>query len=176
MSPGEWISFLSILCALSAAATFTFRALWTIDSRFRTLCSRLALLVLSTLFVFLVAELIFFFLPPATDSWAFTLASKRWMQRYWHLNSNGYRDPEHTLTSLQDRKLLLALGDSFTAGWGIEDYRDRYQNVLVDKLGDDWTAMTVAEGGWGTDAQLSILRSLQKRPEAIVLQYYVNDI
>ena len=40
------------------------------------------------------------------------------------------------------------MGDSFTLGRGIADYRDRYTNVLSDRLGESYLVANVARDGF----------------------------
>ena len=67
----------------------------------------------------------------------FTGASLNWLARYWHENSLGYRDREWTPEDLAGKQTILVTGDSFAAGWGINDPADRFGDVLAQHLGDE---------------------------------------
>ena len=63
------------------------------------------------------------------------LASNNWMARYWHDNSQGFRDREWTPADWAGKTTIAVVGDSFTAGWGIENPADRFSDVLAQHLG-----------------------------------------
>src|SRR6185436_234575 len=64
----------------------------------------------------------------------YTLAARLWFARHWSTpnNSLGYRDVEHPDDG---RKKLFVLGDSFVAGVGIADARERFSDLLQVGLG-----------------------------------------
>ena len=71
------------------------------------------------------------------DGFSYTLASQKRLAEYWKpINSFGYRDIEHDLSSLGSKKILFVVGDSFVAGQGIDNPRDRFSDVLAAQLGD----------------------------------------
>lgn len=105
------------------------------------------------------------------------LAGKNWLARYWQENSLGYRDREWTPSDWEGKKTVIALGDSFTAGWGIEDPADRFPDVLARLLGDDYAVMNVATRGATTAQELRMLNDYPlQNPDVIVWQYFLNDI
>lgn len=106
-----------------------------------------------------------------------TLASRNWMARYWQTNSLGYRDREWTAADLENRTVIAVLGDSFAAGWGIENPADRFGNVLEARLGDGFAVVNMGEPGASTVEELENFQAYPfGTPDLVVLQYYLNDI
>jgi len=92
------------------------------------------------------------------------------------VNRGGFRDVEHTEAALRSTRRLLVLGDSFAAGSGVPDYRDRFANLLEDRLGEKWSMVLLAKPGWHTDRQLEALEGFPLAPSQVLLSYYLNDI
>ena len=105
------------------------------------------------------------------------LASRNWENRYWQENTLGYRDREWVPADWKDKKTILALGDSFTAGWGIDDPADRFTDVLAALLGDRYVVINVGKRGSSTAQQLRMLDNHPlQNPDVILWQYFLNDI
>jgi hypothetical protein len=122
-------------------------------------------------------ELYFRFIYADTMGHCFTLSCQNWTNRYWHLNSLGYRDREWTPNEWQGRNSVLVVGDSFTAGLGIDNPADRYSDVLGALLGDEYVVMNLGEIGSATPAQLENLQSYPvTNPDVVIWQYFLNDI
>ncbi len=122
------------------------------------------------------AELFFRFVYAETDGLP-TLASRNWLDRYYHLNTLGYRDREWTQAEWEGKTTILAVGDSFTAGWGIPDPADRYTDQLAARLGEDYAVINIGEAGTTTVSQLENLREYPlQNPDIVLWQYYLNDI
>ncbi len=112
-----------------------------------------------------------------SDAFVITLAGRKWLDTYFHpINSLGYRDDEHESAVREGRKFLLVTGDSFVAGHGINDYRDRFANLLGNSLGDDWRVGIAAQGGWATSRELEAVRNYPLTPDVLIVSYFVNDI
>ncbi len=106
-----------------------------------------------------------------------TLASRNWLGRYWQTNTQGYRDREWQAEDWQDKQTVLVLGDSFAAGWGIENPEDRFADVMAAGLGDGVAVINLGKEGTNTVDQTAILDSYPlPHPDVVVLQYYLNDI
>jgi hypothetical protein len=78
--------------------------------------------------------------------------------------------------ALVSTRRLMVLGDSFAAGSGVEDYRDRFANILGTELGKGWTAIVVAMPGWNTVDEAEALERFPYPPQVLVLSVYLNDI
>jgi len=167
----------AFLTALSLIVTLGLRFVWTTPSRGRRIAVRTSLAGFAALYALLLLELGCYLLVDSSDSFGFTLASKRWFARYWHpINSLGIRDRDHDASSLAEKRVLYAVGDSFVAGHGVRDPRDRFADQLAEHLGDDWEVVILAKSGWHTVEQYEAIESYPAKPEIIVLSYYFNDI
>jgi len=71
---------------------------------------------------------------------------------------------------------VLVVGDSFAAGHGVDDYRDRFSNALAQKLGDKYAVYNASNIGWDTGDELRALKRFPVTPRIVVLSYYLNDI
>ncbi len=114
-----------------------------------------------------------------SDGWSYTLASELWFSRYWQpLNALGFRDTDHP--GWQRRKLVFVIGDSFVAGHGIKDYRDRFTSVLGARLGEDWAVFNLGQCGTDSREELAcadaVSDTLGRAPDVLVLGYFINDI
>ncbi|MBK9385717.1 MAG: SGNH/GDSL hydrolase family protein [Planctomycetes bacterium] len=134
---------------------------------------RLALATLGTSLTLLLLEGVFMFVPRSHDV-GYTLGSKVWFRYFWRPeNSLGYRDPEHV--PAQGRHAVFALGDSFTAGHGIEDAETRYTNLL-ERRRSDIHVLNLGKNGAHTIDEWVRLQAHPMQPEALILQYTPNDI
>ncbi|MBK8026138.1 MAG: SGNH/GDSL hydrolase family protein [Chloroflexi bacterium] len=104
-------------------------------------------------------------------------ATLNWLDRNWRVNSLGFRDREWTSDMWTGKTTILVTGDSFTAGWGIDDPADRYTDVLASRLGSDYTVMNLGIYGTSTPEQLDLLESHPvQMPDVVIMQYFLNDI
>lgn len=112
-----------------------------------------------------------------SHGYVWTHATARWNETYWKpINSLGFRDAEHTPETLAGKKLLVVVGDSFAAGHGVEDVKDRFSDVLGRRLGEGWAVANIAERGANTPQEFDILERYPHRPDAVLLSYFLNDI
>jgi hypothetical protein len=136
-----------------------------------------ALAVGSSLLTLTFLELVFRLLPPQTDGFGHTRASRRWFEHHWQpMNRYGYRDREHPDDQLEATRRLIVLGDSFAAGHGVADFRDCFFYRLGEGLGPEWSVILVANQGWNSDTERKWLKRFPFKPEKVVLSYYLNDI
>lgn len=131
----------------------------------------------SSLLILLIMGELYFRYRFAESGWGFTLAYQNWERRYWETNSLGFRDREWTPPDWADKTTVMVLGDSFSAGWGIQNPEDRYANVLAAQLGDEYAVVVVARPGGTPARELTWAKDhpLQS-PDVIIYQYYLNDI
>jgi len=177
----QWLMRMAVASALLLsfviAAVLFLRFAWVSPSRGRTLGAQLTLAAIALGVALLAAEALTYALVVETDAFAFTLASKRWMSRYWApINSLGYRDDEHTGRDLDGKTVVFVVGDSIVAGMGIRNASDRFSGVLQDRLGPEWAVMNVAKNGWTTAREYAAVVSHPVTPHVVVLSYYLNDI
>jgi GDSL-like lipase/acylhydrolase family protein len=130
-----------------------------------------------TILGFLALGEVYFHYFYAESNSVISLASENWMKRYWQVNSLGYRDREWTPADWQGEKTILVTGDSFAAGWGLENPADRFSNVLAAHLGDSYAVMNLGVYGTATPEQLNFLENYPlKKPDVVLMQYCLNDI
>lgn len=111
-----------------------------------------------------------------SDGFNLTMSSRNWFADHWKpINSLGYRDDEPTPPG-PGQTAVLVVGDSFAAGHGVDDYRDRFSNQLGELLGDGFRAYAVADIGWDSADELRALAAYPVTPRVVVLSYYLNDI
>lgn len=105
----------------------------------------------------------------------YTLASRLWFARHWGTpnNSLGYRDVEH---AEDGRPHLFVVGDSFVAGVGIADARERTSERLQALLGERYQVHNLGWNGADTREERERLLEYPFRPSVLVLAYYVNDV
>jgi hypothetical protein len=144
--------------------------------RLRQIAAGLLLSYLTVLLLLAGAELYFRFIHYRSENNP-TLASMNWKARFWQENTLGFRDVEWTAADLQGRTTVVVLGDSFAAGWGVNDPADRFSDVLAARLGQDYAVLNMAISGTSTPEQLDILRAWPfGQPDVVILQYFLNDI
>lgn len=167
----------AILAIFSFAviSVFVFRRLWLKKSPLRDLSTKLSLSLLSFVLLALVIEIFMYGFHTESVGGADNLTARLWFCEHWNpINELGYRDA--STSRLRDKRLVVVLGDSFTAGHGVNDYRDRFTNQLEALLGKEWAVANVARLGWQTRDQSMGLSTFPLDPEFVVISYYLNDI
>jgi len=95
-------------------------------------------------------------------------------------NSLGYRDVEHEREKSPGTRRLVALGDSFAWGAGIEfddAWPRRLQRGLTAHRREEWETISLALPGMNTVEQAELLRTdaLAWDPDVVVLGFCLND-
>ena len=95
----------------------------------------------------------------------------------WTFNSDGFRDEEFEPRLGTLKKKAVFLGDSFTAGMGVER-PDSFANMLSGRFSENYETFNLGRIGTGTLAQEKIFEANlpRIRPEAAVLFFYWNDV
>ncbi|MEE2844599.1 MAG: hypothetical protein VX761_08845 [Planctomycetota bacterium] len=177
---------ITLVVMLPLFAVLLFRKWWQRPSMLRSLMLRFTLFAISSLLMFAAMEYYFSQHVYMSDGFGFTLSAGNWRSRYGSVpkNSWGMRDVEHSASSLATKNKLYVVGDSFTAGHGINNHSDRYANIVATELGSDWEMILIAKGGWATRRQLSEFTEVQTAmndpvstsSDIVIWQYYLNDI
>jgi len=154
------------LCLLAGALQRRWRPL-------RKISQGLLVSFITVLLLLAAGEIYFRYFYADTEG---RLASNNWMERYWQLNSWGYRDREWTPEDWQSKTTVAIVGDSLAAGWGINDPADRFGDVLARHLGADYAVFNLGVPGTSTPEQLDALKALPVQPNVVILQYFLNDI
>lgn len=126
---------------------------------------------------FLIFEGAMLFIPRSHNvASKHNLSYVRWKFLYWKpINQFGFRDRRQNPTDTYKKNILL-VGDSFAAGFGIKDIRNRFGNVLERQLGNDYRLYTVAKPGWATRQEYDNLVNFPVKPDAVILTYIGNDM
>lgn len=140
---------------------------------------KLGTIVFSLFVAFIFMEAIFMFIP-RSHNYDYTLASKLWEAKYWKpINSLGFRDKEPG----NKNSVILFVGDSFTAGDGLESVNDRFSNIVgaeMNKKEKKYTIINIGRKGLQTKEEFVAMKNFLYatiiKPQIIVLQYYGNDI
>jgi GDSL-like Lipase/Acylhydrolase family len=154
--------------------------------RFRLLVGPLIALITIAIMLGL-GEAYFRYVVLKSDAYDFTLMAKRWKEVCWKpiftLYSDQYpggkveyRDRDWTNADVEGKKKIMVIGDSFVAGHGICNAKDRFADVLQSKLGDGYAVFNVAVNGWGTPEETYFPLLYPYKPDIVVLSYFVNDI
>ncbi len=103
--------------------------------------------------------------------------------RGFRINSAGFRDVEHSLAKPRGCYRIVVLGDSITAGVGIEDLDAVFTRRLEGLLNDDGEAVSfevinLGVGGYHTlqEAETLLVSGLRYQPDHVVVAFCVNDI
>jgi len=90
------------------------------------------------------------------------------------INSRGFRGPEVPFQRTPGRKRIVALGDSFTFGWGVEE-EETWPARLARIL--DVEVVNLGVSGYGTDQEYILLQSEGRayRPDVVLVQVAPND-
>ncbi len=142
--------------------------------RLHSLGQGLIISYITVLLAFGVAEI--YFRNFYADSAGATAASN-WGKRYWHLNTQGFRDRDWTPSDWAGKTTIAMAGDSFTAGWGLINPADRFSDVLAGHLGEHYAVFNLGIAGAGPPEELASLhKSPDPSPDVVILQYFLNDI
>ena len=106
-----------------------------------------------------------------------------WFSKFIKINSIGIRDIEYPLKKSGKKFRILIVGDSQTAGHGIEKLEDTYPKKLEAYLNEGlknpiFEVINYAMYAWNTDSQLYSLfqHGFKLKPDLILLAYYHNDM
>jgi hypothetical protein len=176
---GYWLGYTFILIGgllLAIALMLGAQRYWATSPSRARFSQNMALALLTFFLTFMAVEFFFKTIFAQSDTFSYTLANRNWVERYWIVNSMGYRDVEWNKIDLNSKKKILVLGDSLAAGYGIENIEDRFSNLLGEKLGNDYLVMNIASPGLSTRQEVEKVKGFSYKPEILILQYYINDI
>jgi lysophospholipase L1-like esterase len=101
--------------------------------------------------------------------------------RDFAINSSGFRDYEFQTEKPPGTKRIVVLGDSTSAGNGIQDVTQVYAKVLermLNESGDGrYEVYNLAVGGYHTyqEAEMLRVRGLQYHPDLVLVGFCLND-
>ena len=129
--------------------------------------------------IFAGGEVYYRYLYDDTDSFALTKVTKRWLKRHYQLNNLNMRDDQEYFPTIATNKTRVTfIGDSFTAGHGVEDVNNRFANILRNKK-PDWEVQVFGVNGFDTGDEVNLLADALSQGfqlDWVVLIYTLNDI
>lgn len=168
-------------CGVFIAASVLVFVLCVKAKKIPALVKNIFLIIYSLVCFFLMMETVFMYVPYSHGQGNVALSHQMWMDAYWKpINKQGFRDEEISNQEIGNKDLIFVLGDSFAAGAGIKDIKDRFSDQLEMKL-DNVEVLNFGINGFSTRNEVYLLsRYLQsniiKKPKAVVLSYFGNDI
>ena len=126
--------------------------------------------------IFLLGEGIFMFVG-RTHGYAPTLANLIWYRHHsGDLNELGYRDQPITANDTTHKSKIALVGDSFVAGSGIKRPKDRFGDVLGEKMGENYRVFNLGYGGGEPIGEFRRLEEFPWKPNLLIFSWLPNDI
>ncbi|MBI2598951.1 SGNH/GDSL hydrolase family protein [Candidatus Curtissbacteria bacterium] len=129
---------------------------------------------------FTLSEAYFRFIYDKSDGLGFLKVNRKWHERHVRVNGDFKRDEEFKLQKNDKITRICAIGDSVTFGYGIENIKDRYTEILEKSLQENGYKVEVynlAVSGANTSQEIETYRSFKFLSCDIILhQYTLNDI
>lgn len=169
-----WVRLLFALALMVQTLRIVYLA-WVRKEAKAWLGQRIGLALAGIFVALLLAESVFFFVGRSHHTIQ-SYASRIWFHRHWEVNSLGFRDREYSGTDLQGKKVILCLGDSFTAGAGVKNPQDRFSNRLQDHLGPGYEVLNLGMNGLGPEKELEVLQDFPHSADVLLLSWFLNDI
>jgi len=146
---------------------------------FKLIAINSAILLLLLILIFAGGEVYYRYIYDDTDSFALAKTTKHWLKKHYRLNNFSMRDDQdYFATIAKDKTRITFIGDSFTAGHGIEDVNNRFANILRNNK-PDWEIQTFGVNGFDTGDQIKLLDDVLSQGfqlDWVVLIYTLNDI
>ena len=96
------------------------------------------------------------------------------------MNQYGFRDKPVAKNKTYN---IFTLGDSYTAGHGLKDFKERYTNILdleLSAINPEIQVINLSRNGADTKEEYIMMEAFIKdsgvEPDYIILQYFGNDI
>lgn len=184
MQSSEFTQFYTGFCLAAILATVS--VVYLAKRLERTNADRLVLIVWNAVLTIYLSFILLFsiesylrFWVDRTDSFAMTKLSMRWLDRHYHKNNFGARDNlDYKLKPQNGKGRITFVGDSFTAGHGIQNVDERFSNLLRAKLSETEIHIMAANGLESID-ELRLLENLVAQGyelDVVCLGYCLNDI
>ncbi len=108
---------------------------------------------------------------------------KDWVRKFVQYNRDGFRDNSYVTTKPRDKFRILAVGDSYTFGHGIQRLEDTFPKKLEKLLNQGmetpkFEVISFARPGWNTVDQLQYIykKGFLYQPDLILLNFFHNDL
>jgi len=130
--------------------------------------------------ILLGGETYYRFFVDTTDTFSINKVSQRWFDRYYAYNNFNTRDNIAYRAERDKRKHRITfLGDSFTAGHGIEQVEARMGN-MIRAMHPEWEVHVMALNGIESNTQTDFMGKMARADgyefDVVVLGYCLNDI
>lgn len=162
-------------CAIGGILTLKLIHLFAVKAEISERRKGMRLLFLTLFLLFFVVEGIFSFIPRSHGG-GITLASRLWFWKYWDTNELGYRDQEIEPRASEATFKIAVLGDSYVAGHGIQDPKDRWSDQLKELLPPGYEVFNIGDNGSHTVDQLAMLRAYPVKPDLLLFSHIPNDM
>jgi hypothetical protein len=113
---------------------------------------------------------------PFTHGISDSLNNQLWFKIYWKTNSNNFRDDEIDYNKINEKKSIIFIGDSHTAGYGIKKVKNRYSNILKEKCKKNYNFINTGIPSTNLDIHIENAKKITKDNDIIVWQYFCDDI
>ncbi|MGD1848409.1 MAG: hypothetical protein ACFB10_23710 [Salibacteraceae bacterium] len=138
----------------------------------------LTLTLLTALFA--IGETWYRFVLDTTDSFGLNKITTRWMHRHFQPNGQGFRDNQDwEMARTPGKRRITFIGDSFTAGHGVESVDDRFAN-RIRKAHPEWEIHIMGNNGLETEDVGYLIERFALdyayEFEELVYVYNINDI
>jgi len=147
-----------------------------ITSPFPEKIKKYVILLLSLVLLFWGGDLGFMFIARSFGT-SSPLADQNWTRRYWKpINSYGYRAKPINSEETKDKKNILILGSSYTAGDGINHIKDRYSNKLQKMVPDSYLVHNLGLCGSEAIDAFKRLNEYPAKPDILVFAHTTKSI
>jgi hypothetical protein len=147
------------------------------SERFKIVSANAVLFIYLVSTVYLVGETYYRFVYDLSDSMNITLTSLQWYKRHFRYNNAGFRDnTDYSLKVPEGKMRVSFLGDSFTAGAGINNVEKRFVNIF--RKDTSWDVHSLATCGDDTLKEMAVVEKLSAigyRTNYFVLVFNLND-
>jgi len=107
----------------------------------------------------------------------YPLADQNWVRKHWNpINKQGYRAPELNARLFDNKKNVLVVGSSYTAGDGIDEPEQRFTNKLDAKLPDGFAVHNLGLCGSEALDAYKRLTEYEIEPDVIILAHTIKSI
>ena len=136
--------------------------------------------ILSFIYAYSFFEGYFRYRFDQSDSLGFLRVSERWISRHVVYNNYQYRDKNFTVDKEPGKIRIGVMGDSSGFGYGIKNVKNRFSDLLENKLksnGYNTEVYNFAVSGFDTEQEIKeYQRVKQFNFDILVWEYFLNDI
>ncbi len=113
---------------------------------------------------------------PSSSGGSDVIMGRNWFRLYWEVNELGFRDKNPMVLDREGVPNIIFLGDSYTAGYGIEKVDQRFSNIVGEELTNCADVFNIGMNGANTMDELKLLSNFPVVPDIVVLSHVKNDI